>query len=191
MELMYPARFFRTVRRIMHPNKLTQQQVDGINTIVRMWKGTDLRDLSYILATAKLECRFHLSIPEIGKGRGKAYGVADPETGHAYYGRGPVQLTWKRNYEKMGKALERDLVNRPDEVLIPEVGVRVMFMGMTRGMFTGKKLSDYLRWSDDLAEDKQDAYNARRVVNGLDRARAIEVDYYMFKLALLEGLHGY
>jgi hypothetical protein len=28
-------------------------------------------------------------------------------------------------------------------------------------------------------------------VNGLDAAREIEDDYYLFKTAVLEGLHGY
>lgn len=191
MEMKHPDRFFRTARRIIHPNTMSQQHVDGMNTIITMWQGEDIRDLAYILATAWRECRFNLSIREIGKGRGKAYGKADPVTGQTYYGRGPVQLTWKTNYEKFTKIMGRDLVNKPDQVLIPDVGVRVMFLGMTKGLFTGKKLSDYIRTAEEFKDDKQDAYNARRTVNGVDAAKEIEMHYYVFKLALLEAMHGY
>jgi putative chitinase len=191
MDMKFPDRFFRTVRVILHPARIAQKQVDGINTIVKVWEGDDTRHLAYILATAKRECRFDLSIREGGRGAGKTYGKRDPVTGHAYYGRGPVQLTWKANYDKMGKALGLDLVNNPDLVLKPEVGVQTMMIGMERGMFTGKKLDDYIHWAEDFEDDRQDAYNARRIVNGLDAAREIEDDYYLFKTAVLEGLHGY
>ncbi len=37
--------------------------------------------------------------------------------GHdAYYGRGPLQLSWNYNYKAAGEALERDLLNYPDLV---------------------------------------------------------------------------
>jgi putative chitinase len=190
MDLNFPDRFFRTVRVIMHP-RVSQKQVNGINTIVKVWDGDDLRHLAYILATAKRECNFILDIREVGRGAGKTYGKRDPVTGHAYYGRGPVQLTWKANYDKMGKALGLDLVNNPDLMLKPENGVKAMIIGMERGMFTGKKLDDYLFWAEDFEDDRQDAYNARRIVNGVDAAREIEDNYYLFKVAVLEGLHGY
>jgi putative chitinase len=191
MELQHPDRFFRTARRVIHPNTMSQQHVDGMNTIIKSWQGEDIRDIAYILATAWRECRFDLSIREIGKGKGKPYGRPDPETGQTYYGRGPVQLTWKTNYEKFTKLLKMDLVNKPDQVLIPAIGVQVMFIGMTRGLFTGKKLSNYIKTAEAFNDDRQDAFNARRTVNGVDAAREIEVDYYIFKLALLEAVYGY
>lgn len=182
MQLTHPESFFKVARRIMYPTALKQAHVDGMNTLVTSWEGTDPRYLAYTLATAKRECMFHLSIREVGRGAGKAYGRTDPVTGQTYYGRGPIQLTWKANYDKMGKLVGMDLVRKPDLVLVPTVGVQVMFVGMEKGSFTGKKLSDYFNAT------KEDAFNARKIVNGLDHAREIEVDYWMFKLALLEGM---
>jgi putative chitinase len=182
MELKHPESFFKVVKRIVYPQKLTQTQVNGINALVSNWKGTDPRFLAYILATAKRECRFNLSIKETGRGATKAYGKPDKRTGQVYYGRGPVQLTWYDNYKKMGDLLGIDLIHNPDKVLDPSVGVRVMYFGMEKGSFTGKKLSDYFN------DHEEDPYNARRIVNGLDAAREIEVDYWLFKLALLEGM---
>jgi hypothetical protein len=69
--------------------------------------------------------------------------------------------------------------------------MQVMFIGMTRGLFTGKKLSNYIKTAEAFNDDRQDAFNARRTVNGVDAAREIEVDYYIFKLALLEAVYGY
>jgi len=37
-----------------------------------------------------------------------------------------------------------------------------MTIGMIKGLFTGKKLSDY------LTDTKKDYFNARRIINGLN-----------------------
>ena len=43
---------------------------------------------------------------------------------NGYYGRGPIQLTWERNYAKYGDLLGVDLVGDPDLLLDPVVGSR-------------------------------------------------------------------
>jgi putative chitinase len=182
MELRFPDRFFKVVRRIVHPTKLNQKQVDGINLIVSSYGGSDPRKLGNILGQCWRECRFILDIREVGRGRGKAYGIPHPKTGQVYYGRGPIQLTWYDNYLKFEKELGIPLTTKPDMVLIHKHGVEIMIRGMEKGMFTGKKLSNYF---NTTAEDH---YNARRIVNGLDHAREIEVDSWLFKLALVEGM---
>ena len=45
-----------------------------------------------------------------------------------------------------------------------------MIYGFINGSFTGKKLSDYIEG------DKLDFYNARRIINGMDKAKLIS-DY--------------
>ena len=84
-----------------------------------------------------------------------------------YYGRGYVQLTWKYNYEKYGTMLHQDFVNHPDLVMQPDVSLFIIVNGMKDGIFTGKKLSDYISGS------RVDFVNARRIINGLDRADLI------------------
>lgn len=90
-----------------------------------------------------------------------------PGDGVIYYGRGYVQITWRLNYRKFGKHLRIDLENNPDLALEPDNAHRILIDGMTLGMFTGKKLSDYLN------DTKCDWVNARRIVNGLDCAEKI------------------
>lgn len=43
-----------------------------------------------------------------------------------FMGRGYVQLTWKENYDKYGKAIGVDLVNNPDMALEPETAAKIL-----------------------------------------------------------------
>jgi hypothetical protein len=57
-----------------------------------------------------------------------------------------------------------------------------MFDGMEEGWFTGKSLSDYFNESVD------DPYNARRVINGTDRATEIAEYHKHFLTAIRSAL---
>lgn len=132
--------------------------------------------LAYVLATTYHETAYTMQpIEEYGKGAGHSYGEPDPVTGQAYYGRGYVQLTWKDNYQKaQGEVVsfntwESDvpLVSNPDLALTPWVAAQVAINGMAEGWFTGKALSDY------LTPTMTDYVNARRIINGTDKAQTI------------------
>ena len=84
-----------------------------------------------------------------------------------YYGRGYVQLTWKSNYAKYSNILGIDLVNNPDLAMTPNIALFVIVHGFKIGTFTGRKITDYIN------ESKTDFINARRCINGLDKADAI------------------
>ena len=86
---------------------------------------------------------------------------------YPYYGRGLVQLTWEYNYEKYSEILGIDLVNNPDAALDSKLSLFILIHGTLTGSFTGKKLSDYIN------RHNVDFDNARRVVNGTDRAADI------------------
>lgn len=162
--------FFDRIRATIF-RKLEQQQVDGINAVLDEWDArglTNLRWLAYMLATAYHETAHKMqAIREYGKGRGKKYGAKDSKTGHVYYGRGFVQLTWAANYKKMGKLLDVPLYENPDLALDTNIATQIMFEGMIRGTFTGKRLDQY------FTDTKTDWINARRIINGTDRAALI------------------
>lgn len=137
---------------------------------------TDLRWLAYMLATVKHECaNTWKPIEEYGKGSGRSYGqpvtVTDPATGkpvtNVYYGRGYVQLTWKDNYDTMGKKLKVPLLVDPSLALKADVAYEIMSLGMRQGLFTGKKLASYIN------DAGADYVNARRIINGTDQAERI------------------
>ena len=166
------AFFFEHVRTYLFQGKLKQSQVDGLTHILDGWDGKyaarDDRWLAYMLATAHHETdRAMQPVEEYGKGKNHKYGEPDPVSGLVYYGRGFVQLTWKYNYEAMGKKLGVDLVDHPELALDLDVASQVMFRGMIDGTFTGRKLATYFN------ADTQDWVNARRIINGLDKANAI------------------
>jgi hypothetical protein len=108
---------------------------------------------------------------------GLTYG--EPINGKVYYGRGYVQLTWIKNYEKMGALLKADLVGNPELALDPKIAAQVMFEGMIRGSFTGKRLADFFN------DAKTDWPNARKIINGLDRAEMIASYARQFHGALI------
>jgi putative chitinase len=176
--------FYATLKA--HFGKLTQDQVNGINAILAEWiatMGQDDRHLAYMLATAWHETAQKMqAISEYGKGKGKKYGAIDKKTGHAYYGRGLVQLTWARNYQTMGKILNIPLYEHPELALSLPVAVDIMFDGMFNGIFTGKKLSDYFN------KTKDDPIGARRIINGKDRSELI-AGYHAKFLDAIKSAH--
>lgn len=164
--------FFSQVRKTLFDGKLKQSQVDGLSAILTGWEKSyaakDDRWFAYMLATTHHETdRTMQPIREYGRGKGRSYGKADPVTGQAYYGRGFVQLTHRTNYQKMSQLLGVDLVNKPDLALRLDHASVIMFEGMIRGSFTGKKLADY------FGPAKEKWVEARRIINGLDKANAV------------------
>lgn len=163
--------FFDTIRPSLFNSSLNQDQVSGCEAIILEWESRGLKDLrwlAYMLATAYHETAKTMQpVEEYGKGKGRKYGIPDPETGLIYYGRGYVQLTWKSNYATMGKLLNKPLVEAPELALKPDIAAQVMFEGMTKGYFTGVSLKNYFN------DAKEDWINARKIINGLDCAEKI------------------
>jgi predicted chitinase len=78
-----------------------------------------------------------------------------------------VQLTWYENYEKFGKLLKIDLLENPSLALSLSVSTKIMFAGMTRGLFTGVNLARYFN------DQREDWLSARKIINGMDKAELI------------------
>jgi putative chitinase len=170
--------FFDSVRDSLFGGDLNQDQVDGLNLLLDYAEnnGYDDRHLAYILATTYHETAQTMQpIAEYGKGKGKKYGVPDPETGETYYGRGYVQLTWRDNYQKQDDklGLGGSLVKQPDLAMDPDIAVQILFGGMYDGDFTGVGLPKYVT-CEDPTSDTTDFYNARKIVNALDCAEQIQ-----------------
>jgi putative chitinase len=102
---------------------------------------------------------------------------------YPWYGRGFVQLTWRDNYVRAGKALKVDLITDPRRALDPEISASVLVLGSLEGWFTGKNLGDYIT----LARSNYTA--ARRIINGTDKAAEIAAIAVAYEAAL--KAHGY
>lgn len=103
---------------------------------------------------------------------------------YPWYGRGFVQLTWEDNYIKASKKLGVNLTRNPDDVMKPDISAKILVQGMKEGWFTGKKLSDY------ITLQKSDFTNARRIVNGTDKAKQIADLAVKYDKELLASRYG-
>jgi len=91
--------------------------------------------------------------------------------GVRFKGRGFVQLTGRRNYTYWAKRLKMPLLSNPDLVKESEVAARILVEGMMEGTFTGVGLPRFVPSVETPLGP--DFYNARKVVNGKDRAAMI------------------
>lgn len=174
-----PAAFFAAVRGKF--GALTQPQVDGFNALLAAMQGWPVSWVAYGLATAWHETASTMQpIAEYGKGRGRKYGVPGRNGGQVAYGRGYVQLTWDDNYDKADAELGLNGALKANYALAmqPDIAAKILRKGMEEGWFTGKKLADYL---------PGDYTNARRIINGTDKASQIAGYAMSFEAALKDA----
>lgn len=121
-----------------------------------------IETMAYILASIDHESKMGVYLSEIG-GSSMWY---DP-----FYGRGLIQITHQTNYDRFGKYLGQDFVNNKELVSELKWAVPIAVLGMTglKGAptFTGRSLSEFIN------ESGTDYYNARKTVNGTDKASHI------------------
>lgn len=187
--------FYTNIRRSIFGGSLSQSAVDNINVILQFWDqthpGNPWNQLAYILATVRAEVGLKMApVRETFAGSDadararlshRPYAQAVPPHGHAYYGRGYVQLTWKDNYAAQEAKLGVPLVADPDLALKSEIAIQVLVGGMMAGDFNGHGhgLPHYVNAT------RQDFVEARRTVNVLDRAAEI-ADYAIRFLDAIE-----
>ena len=194
------AKFFAAVRSPLSISK--KAQVQGIDAILdeAERRGTPLQHLAAILAEAHHETggqfqpvsenlnysakrltevwpsRFptlaaatpYANNPQrlANKVYGGRLGNAGDDDGWIYRGRGLAQITGKTNYAKFG------LAAAPDKAAEMSTAVRILFDGMTGGVFTGRKLKDY---------DSADGYRyaaSRAIINGDVKANGARIEKY-------------
>lgn len=160
--------FFNELRKSLFSGKLRQTQVVGMEIFIdnKPSKITEAH-FAYILATVFHETNQTFQpVEEKGKGKGRPYGKPHAN-GKIYFGRGYVQITWWHVYKKVGDTIGVDLYNNPELALVPEIALKITFEGMENGLFTTRKLSQYIN------KEEINFKEARRVINGMDRAELI------------------
>lgn len=181
---------------------LTPQREAGLSFLVSSLAAdpavTMIRQSAYILATIRWEtAQTFQPIRERRARRAtnpRHWEIQNRYWPSGFYGRGYVQITWESNYRRAGRRLaghtlivdgverrveDETFVENPDLVLDPQIAYLVCVRGMTEGWFTGRKLDHYIREGSP-----PDYLNARRVVNGLDRAAEIAAYANQFELLL-------
>lgn len=151
----------------------------------------NLYKLAYMLATIRHEtyhyttAEFFSEKPEIGgvsyfnkydpvladtpkrRERANKNGNTAQGDGFKYRGRGCVHLTWKSNYKKAQDKFGVNFVDSPDLAGDFKYAVPIMVWGMEEGMFSGKKLNDYINAGE------VNYVGSRYIINGQDQAPLI------------------
>lgn len=170
--------FFAAIRPAFGP--LDEKQVEGMEHLLEAGKGLPLHHMANVLAQVRRETGGYMfpikeTVMPHHKNKnptdaevirrldrafatGKLPWVKTPYWRDGWFGRGQIQLTHKANYDRFG-------LTDPAQAMDPETSARIAVMGMSRGMFTGRKLSDYV-FPDAL--DASPSKNPRRIVNGTD-----------------------
>lgn len=210
MILANPQAFFAEVRSGLLGPTLSETEVGGCNAILTACAGWPLAWTAYGLATAYHETAHTMQpVREIG---GEAYfrrmydptgnrphvaaalGNIHPGDGSKYPGMGFVQSTGRGNARKLtvalhaaGLALDVDLEVTPELLMRPDIAAFALEYGMRTGLFTGRKLADFL--PQDRPATRAEFIAARRIINGTDRADLIADYAIQFQAALQAAAH--
>lgn len=178
--------FFELYKKDLDPDKkLSQAEVDALDAFL---KNTDdifnqftVPQWAYIFATT-----FHETNATFLPVR-EAYWLSEDWRKknlryYPYYGRGFVQITWPKNYDYYGQLLGIDLVKNPGLAMKPEVAFFILTHGFKNGVFTTKKITDYINAT------KKDYVGARRCINGTDKAQLIANYAKSFEIILTKSI---
>lgn len=198
-------KFFDSIRAHLAPRgSLSQNQIDGFEILLAEGERRIVNTewIAYVLATAWYETAYTMqpvretlatsdqqAIDRLNAAyaAGRLGKVSDPYWRKGYFGRGYVQLTHEYNYNTMGNLLGIDLVGNPSLALQPDIAAKIIYEGMLRGLFTTRKLSDYIAIIPGTdATEAAEFLAARAIINGKDKAALIS----SFALKIEHALRG-
>lgn len=185
--LVLSSGFQSAVAQTLYYGSLPDWQLTPLNMIYSEAKARhrSVYDTAYAMATGHHETGRWRYLEEIGHGSGRPYGIPiNLKAGKTvtYHGRGWVHITWLGNYARFVLPLGMDIVSNPDLVLEPRVACFIMWEGMVHGMFTGHSFNTHTDENGVLNYKE-----ARRIINGTDKASLIAEYAEKFEAALRTG----
>lgn len=178
--------FYENIKAPLFNGALSSLQIDTINSIFDESESqniTDNRQIAYMLGTSYLECH-NPHHPELRLTPMKEFGgetYLKSKDYYPYYGRGLSQITHLANYKRESLRTGIDLVKNPDAILSLPLAANSHVYNMVHGLYTGKKLSDYINNSGCNFE------SARKIINPKDfKTYKIVADYAKQFLAAMQ-----
>lgn len=204
---MNRGKFYEYARYNLFGGSLSQSQVDGMENLLNVWekyfRDGPLNELAYDLATAWWETgqtmqpitergpKSYFNKYEPNTRIGQVLGNTQPGDGYRYRGEGHVQNTGRRNASVATKRINQlfglgiDLVKNPSMRGDPFISAISLFLGNREGWWTTKDIDDYIDDKDESDdEDLREFMNARKIVNGTDKAEKIGRAALHFEIAL-------
>lgn len=186
------AKFFDHIRKTLFQGRLKQVQVDRIKAVLIELEYAAVDHLgawAYVLATGHHEAAAWLHYKELGgadyftrlydiKGqrpaKAKELGNVRAGDGARYCARGPIGVTGRYNYRKLGAKLGIDLESTPELAEQPDIGARLLVEGMLDGDYRRRPNGRPYKLADYFDSKRCDYIGARNIVNGgLDKAQVI------------------
>lgn len=186
---MSKADFYNTIRPGFRKG-ISESAFDGIESLLAETAKLPIAYRAYLLATTQWETdhtmqpiyeygpKSYFNKYEPGTRIGKNLGNTIKGDGYRYRGAGYVMITGRSNYKRAGQKLGVDLINKPELATRPDIAAKILIAGCTEGWFTGVKLGDH------LDKSPPDYVEARRVVNGTDKAATIAAMAKTYERAL-------
>ena len=182
---MDKAAFYTALRHGILKPTIEPNELSGCEAILAAMEGTPLSWCAYALSTAYHETARTMQPVREAYWLSESWRKANLRY-WPWYGRGYVQLTWQKNYqradEKLG--LGGTLLANADRAMELDIAAQIMRRGMVEGWFTAHTLGKHL--PDRLGTIPQ-YEGARRIINGTDKAHSIAVYAMQFQDALVAG----
>lgn len=188
------AKFFDVIRSSgVFGSGLKPDQVSGMEAVLAAAhaQGWPVAYAAYALATACHETAYTMQPVR------EAYWLSESwRRNHLryypYYGRGYVQLTWRTNYERADHELKLggSLLKNLDLAMNPGIAAKIMAKGMQEGWFAKYKNAPctLARFLPEKGPATVDQFSdARRIINGNDKAKKIAEEAIKFQRALQAG----
>lgn len=162
-------------RYSLYPDK-AEDTTRKLLSAINKYKIKDKNYLAYIFASSQYESNFGTYMTELADGwaydlsvnPGIAAQLGNTEVGDGpkFKGRGYVQITGRKNYQREKDRTGINLIDSPNTLADNhDLAADVTVHGMLLGSFTGRKLEDYYTLSGSY-----DFVNARAIINGDVRA---------------------
>jgi hypothetical protein len=188
--------FYAQVRKSLFDGKLSKPQVAGLEALLAAIAKAEwpVAYAAYALATAYHETAYTMQPVREAYWLSEAWRRANLRY-FPFYGRGYVQLTWRANYERADRELNLGgaLLQNLDLAMDPAIAADIMVHGMEAGWFARFKNAPctLARFLPDKGPAELVHYrNARRIINGTDKAGKIAGESMRFQAALMAAGYG-
>jgi hypothetical protein len=188
--------FYANVRKSLFDGKLSKPQVAGLDALLAAIAKAEwpVAYAAYALATAYHETAYTMQPVREAYWLTESWRRANLRY-FPFYGRGYVQLTWRANYERADRELNLGgaLLQNLDLAMDPAIAADIMVHGMQAGWFAKFKNAPctLARFLPDKGQAELVHYrNARRIINGTDKAGKIAGEAMRFQSALMAAEYG-
>ena len=171
VEIEAKSAFWVDIVGKVYPERKASDYKPVIDALCNYWPldtpYMDAAQFAYVIATIEHECGF---VPKHERRADRDKNDHNRQIWEwqnrywhtGYYGRGLPQITWRDNYVLFGRLLGIPLAENPELAMDVDVGARIVIIGMWHGLFTGKRIDEFI----SVKRKRNNWVKARSIYNG-------------------------